>query len=331
MVLAMRPDTVDLDPPITFETAAASASADVPVIEPDQTVGEVRELLVGRHYESASHVVVCDAERFIGLVTIEDLLRAPTQTLVKSLMDTSAPVVAPGVDREVAAWRAVRHGESALAVVDERGRFIGVITPRRLLAVLLAEHEEDLSRLGGFVKNSSLARNTSEEAAPRRFWHRLPWLLLGLGGALVTAEVVGGFEHQLQLNVMVAFFIPGIVYLADAVGTQTETIIVRGLSLGVPMRRMVGREVVAVLAIGLALGTAAVPLVWWGWGDIRLALTVGVSVFVASFAATIVGLVLPWIFDAVGLDPAVGSGPLATVLQDLFSIWTYLLVTSVIM
>jgi magnesium transporter len=126
----------------------------------------------------------------------------------------------------------VRHGESALAVVDQQGRFIGLITPHRLLAVLLAEHEEDLSRLGGFLKTTSVARDTTEEPVRRRLWHRLPWLLLGLFGALVAADVVGRFEELLRVQVMLAFFMPGIVYLADAVGTQTETVIVRGLSLG---------------------------------------------------------------------------------------------------
>jgi magnesium transporter len=127
---------------------------------------------------------------------------------------------------------------------------------------------------------------------------------------------------------MLAFFMPGIVYLADAVGTQTETVIVRGLSLGVPMARMVGREMVAVLAIGLTLGAIIAPVVFWQWRDPRLAVSVGISVFVASSAATAVGIVLPWIFDRLGLDPAVGSGPLATVLQDLFSIWVYLVVAT---
>ena len=68
---------------------------------------------------------------------------------------------------------------------------------------------------------------------------------------------------------MVAFFIPGIVYLADAVGTQTETVVVRGLSLGISMRRMVGRELLAGLLIGVALAAVALPLVWLRWSDVR--------------------------------------------------------------
>ena len=226
----------------TFETAAEHATASVPLAGRFQRVSDIRALLVGRRYDSASHIVVCEAETFLGMVTIEQLLGAAADATMESLMDREAPVVAPGVDQEVAAWRAVRHGESALAVVDQRGHFVGVIPPQRVVAVLLSEHEEDLSRVGGFLKSTSLARTTSEEAVQRRFRHRLPWLLLGLGGALLAADLVGSFEAHLQMHLMLAFFIPSIVYLADAVGTQTETVVVRGLSLGVPMRRMVGRS-----------------------------------------------------------------------------------------
>lgn len=316
---------------LTFETAAEHATGRVPVAGPLQRAGDVREMLVGQRYDCASHIVVCDADQFLGLVTIEEVLLAHPDVTIESLMDREAPVVAPGVDQEVAAWRAVRHGESALAVVDGDRHFVGVIPPHRLLGVLLSEHEEDLARFGGFLRSSSVARTASEEPVQRRFRHRLPWLLLGLGGALLAADLVASFETHLQLNVMLAFFIPGIVYLADAVGTQTETVVVRGLSLGIPMRRMLARELLAGVLIGIALAAVALPFVWWRWHDGNLALSVGASVFAACSTATLAAMMLPWLFDAFRLDPAFGSGPLATVVQDLLSIWIYLSITTLVM
>jgi len=316
---------------LTFETAAEHATARVPVAAPLQRIGEVRERLVGHRYESASHLVVCEEDKFLGIMTIEDLLSAPAGATIESLMDREPPLVAPGVDQEVAAWRAVHHGESALAVVDRTGRFVGVIPPHRLVAVLLSEHEEDLSHIAGFLRDASMARTTSEEPVPRRFRHRLPWLLLGLVGALFAADLVSLFEIQLRVNVMVAFFMPGIVYLADAVGTQTETVVVRGLSVGISMRRMVGRELMAGLLIGIALAAFALPLVWLRWSDLSLAMSVALSVLAASSTATLVAMALPWLFDAFAMDPAFGSGPLGTVIQDLLSIWIYLSVTSLVM
>lgn len=316
---------------VSFESAAEHADSGVPVVTPQQTAAQARaELLRGR-YECASHIVVCEASRFCGVIRIEDLLAAPGDAILGELMDREAPFVAPGVDQEVAAWQAARHGESALAVVDHEGRFVGLIPPHRLLAVLLSEHEEDLSRLGGFVKSTAAVRRSSEEAVPRRFWHRVPWLLVGLGGALLAADVVAGFEGQLREVVMVAFFLPGIVYLADAVGTQTETVVVRGLSVGVTMRQMIARELLVGLAIGLVLAAVAGPLVWWRWGDPGIAVCVGAAVLAACSTATVVALLLPWLLDMAGLDPAFGSGPLATVIQDLLSITIYLAIASAVL
>ena len=324
----MRSDTLVTTGHFTFETAAEHACSEVPVASPGQRAAEVREALVRRRYESAAHVVVCDAEKFRGIVCIEDLLAAQSDVGMADIMDTDAPFVAPGIDQEVAAWHAVRHGESALSVVDAEGRFVGLIPPHRLLAVLLSEHEEDLSRLGGLLKGTSAARATSEETVERRFWHRLPWLLVGLAGALIAADLVGWFEMQLEQTVMLAFFIPGIVYLADAVGTQTETVVVRGLSVGVRMRRMFWRELAAGIVIAAVITMVAAPLVWWRWGQADVAITVGLALFAACSTATITAMGLPWAFDAFGLDPAFGSGPLATVIQDLLSIVIYFVIAA---
>jgi magnesium transporter len=322
----MAPDLPVVNGHVSFESAVAHVCVQVPRGSPGDRAEDLRRALVGRSFESASHIIVCEGDKFLGILRIEDLLAAAADAPVASLMDAEPPVVRPGVDQEVAAWQAVRHGESALSVVDREGRFVGIIAPHRLLAVLLSEHEEDLSRLGGFLRSTSAARTTSEEPVERRFRHRLPWLFVGLAGGLLAADLVGWFEAQLQQKVMLAFFIPGIVYLADAVGTQTETVVVRGLSVGVGMGRMVRRELLAGLAIGLTLGAVAGPLVWWRWGDADVALCVGLSMFAACSTATVAAMALPWLFDAFGRDPAFGSGPLATVIQDLASIVIYFMI-----
>lgn len=315
-----------------FETALNHLSRDVPVVEPTTQAAAIREQLHIQRYDSVSHVAVCEAGHLLGLIRIEDLLIAPAQITAGELMDSEPPVVAPGLDQEQAAWRAVEHEEAALAVVDAEGSFLGIIPPHRLLGILLAEHEEDLARLGGFLKQSDRARVTSEEPVPRRFLHRLPWLLLGLAGAIFAAQIVGGFEHQLQELVILAFFVPGIVYLADAVGTQTETVVVRGLSLGIPIRKVLGREILTGLMIGMTLALVAWPVIGWLWGDAKVALGVALSIFAASSVASIVAMLLPWLLDRLDVDPAFGSGPLATVIQDLLSIAIYFaIVTAVVL
>lgn len=315
---------------VTFETAAEHATQDVPVAEAAATAADMRGLLCARRYTCASHIVVLRGARFAGIIRLEDLLAAPADASAASLMDPEPPAVAPGADQELAAWRAVRRGESALAVVDAQGHFGGLVPPDRLLAVLLAEHEEDLSRLGGFMRSTESVRAATEEPVPRRFRHRLPWLLVGLAGALASADIVASFEAQLQGMVMIAFFIPAIVYLADAVGTQTETVVVRGLSVGARFRPMLRREAVTGVVIGLALVVVAVPLIAWRWGNPALALGVGLALFAACATATVVALLLPWGLARAGLDPAFGSGPLATVVQDLLSIVIYFQVVTAV-
>ncbi len=304
-------------------TAAGHAAAAVPIAGPSDRVDTLLADMRGRQFDCAAVVAVCSEGRLVGLATIEQLLAAPADATVEQVMDPNPPVVAPGTDQEDAAWVAVRHGESGLAVIDTDGRFAGLIPPHRLLSVLLEEHHEDLARLGGFLRSTKSARDASIESIPRRLWHRLPWLLLGLLGAIGAAAIVGGFESQLQRNVLIAFFIPGVVYLADAVGTQTETLVIRGLSVGVGLRRVAVRELTTGLVVGALIAAASYPLVLFGWHDQQVAAAVSVALFASCTIATTVAMTLPWLLQRLGKDPAFGAGPLATVIQDLLSIVIY--------
>lgn len=313
---------------LTIDAASAHATSSVPQTTPDMTAGELRRSIEHQRYDSATHIAVVDRKRFIGIARIEDVLAAAADQPVRDIMDASAPFVGPGVNKEVAAWQAVRRGESALAVVDGEGRFVGFIPPDRLLAVLLWEHDEDIARLGGYLHDTESARSASIEPVRRRLWHRMPWLLLGLAGALLAANVMEVFEETLQRNVTLAFFVPGIVYMADAVGTQTEAVVIRGLSVGVGIRNIVVRESVTGLLIGVALGAAFLPFGLFGWGEPDVAVAVSISLFAACSIATVIAMALPWVIHRFGGDPAYGSGPIATVTQDLLSIVIYLAVAT---
>lgn len=312
------------------ETASEHVCRLVPVAAPETRTAELRQSLEGVHFESATHIGVCDDGKLVGVLRVEDLFGALPDTKISDIMDVDPPVVAPGVDQEKAAWKAVQHGESALAVIDNGGRFVGFLPPGRLLAVLLHEHDEDMARLGGFLRDSSTARQASEEAVVQRFWHRIPWLLVGLAGALLAVDIVGFFERQLQTNVMIAFFMPGIVYLADAVGTQTETLVIRGLSVGVPIGQVLRREIITGLVVGLTLALSFYLVGIWRWND-DMVMAVALAIFAACATANFVAIALPWLLDHMGIDPAFGSGPLATVIQDLLSIIIYLAIVTAVL
>jgi magnesium transporter len=311
-------------------TSAEHATARVPIARPAQSVAEVRAALAGQAYDSADDLAVLEGSALVGVVPIERLLGAPAQARIADVMDADPPVVAPGVDEEVAAWNMVKRGESSIAVVDGAGRFLGLIPPHRMLSVLLAEHDEDLARLGGYLAGTAQARRAAEERVTRRLWHRLPWLLIGLLGAMASAVIVGAFEHQLEQKVLVAFFVPAVVYMADAVGTQTEAVVIRGLSVGVKLRPILGRELLTGLMIGLAIGVAFFCFALLAWDDARVAVAVALALVASCSIATILAMALPWTFQRFGSDPAFGSGPLATVVQDLVSIAVYLGIATLI-
>ncbi|HSF36787.1 MAG TPA: magnesium transporter [Nocardioides sp.] len=314
---------------------------EVPLCSPSTTVAELQRLLVGGRFDSVADIAVVDPgeagaeslpprHRLLGLIRVETVLGADPSARAVDLMDPDPPAVAPGTDQEAAAWKAARHGESSLAVVDSAGGFRGLVTPQRLLTVLLTEHDQDLARLGGFMSSSASARHAMDEPLAARLWHRLPWLLLGLLGSAGAAMLVRGFEEDLAADVRLAFFIPGIVYMADAVGTQTEALVIRGLSVGVPIARVFRLESLTGLLVGLVLAGASLPAVWWVLGSPELAVTVALALLAACTVATVVAMALPWLVARMGRDPAFGSGPLATVIQDLLSLVIYFAVAAVV-
>ncbi|MDQ5834475.1 MAG: magnesium transporter, partial [Actinomycetota bacterium] len=153
-----------------------------------------------------------------------------------------------------------------MAVVDSDGGFLGLVPRHRMLRVLLAEHEEDLARLGGYLARTESARSAAE-----------------------------------------------------------ETVLIRGLAVGVELRDVVLRELATGLVVRAVMAAAFFPFELVVWGEGRVAVAVGLSLAASCSIATLVAMVVPWVFWRLGADPAFGCGPLATVVQDPLSITVYLL------
>ena len=321
---------VAAEPAPQLGVARELATGRVPRARPGQRAGHVREAISGAGYEYAGAVAVVEGTHLAGVVAIEDLLKASPDALMAELMDRAPPTIGSGADEEAVVWETVMRGESTVVVEGRSGEFRGLIPPSRLLGVLLHEHDEDLARLGGYLNSSAQARGAAEEGVVDRLWHRIPWLLLGLAGAMASAVIVGGFEEQLDKTVLLAFFLPAVVYMADAVGTQTETVLIRGLSVGVELRKVVRRELATGLIVGLLMAGAFLPFALLVWGDGQVAAAVGLALLASCTIATLVAMVFPWLFHHFGADPAFGSGPLATVVQDLLSITVYLFIATLV-
>jgi len=307
------------------ETVGEHAVPGVARAQAADTVAETIARLAREHPACAELVCVVDESgRFAGALPISRLFAAAPQKPVAEVMEAAFPRVSPEWDQEHAASLALHRGVNALPVVDPRGILVGVMPTQALLHVLRREHVEDLHRLSGIARETAAARHAIEDPPMRRARHRLPWLLAGLLGAMVATAAMAGFESTLQAKIAVAFFVPGLVYLADAVGTQSEAIAVRGLSLTRSgIRHLLVAELRTGMTIGVTLGLVAWLPVFAVFHDARLAAAVSTSIFLAAGLASVLGLLLPMLLGRLGADPAYGSGPVATVIQDILTLLVY--------
>ena len=315
------------------ESAGRRMVTRVPIARGTDTVQTVRSALSDKSFESVDPICVVDPSgRLDGVVPLTVLFAAPSEKTLDELLIDSAPVATPDIDQERIASLALHHGVDAVAITDSERKFLGVVPSTALIGILRHEHVEDLHRLAGIAREAELARHAIEAPPVRRVRDRLPWLIAGLAGSVAATAVMASFEDALQARVAVAFFIPGLVYLADAVGTQTEAIAVRGLSLShASIGTLLRGEVRTGLLIGLVLGLAAFVATLAVFADFRLALAVSVSLLCASVLAAGLGLAFPWLLHALGKDPAYGSGPIATVTQDILTLLIYFLTVRAIL
>lgn len=162
--------------------------------------------------------------------------------------------------------------------------------------------------------------------------HRLPWLVVGLLGGIGLTVVSAKFEHLLSQNIALAFFIPVIVYMADAVGTQTQTVFVRNLN---KKRTHFSVYLVKEFLLGLFLGVLFGALIglfaYFVFKSMSIAFTVGLAMLANMAFAPVLALIIPTIIKKEHQDPAVGSGPFTTVIQDFISLITYFLIATVIL
>lgn len=278
-----------------------------------------------QRYDVLELVIVVDADgRYLGAADIRDVMAGDEAATLGSAIRPDWPFVTPETDQEKAAEAATSAGVAAVPVVGGDGKPIGCITAVALLDVLVREHREDVHRFVGILHRNSDARHALEDPPLHRVARRLPWLMVGLALSIPATALMAGFHRALETNLTVAFFIPALVYLTDAIGTQTEAIAVRGLSLGrKPLAFILANEAATGALIGLVLGLVAFLGVWAVFSDFYLGLAVGISLFAAGALASLVGLLLPWALSRFDIDPAFGSGPVATVVQDLLTILVY--------
>lgn len=275
--------------------------------------------------------VVDDVMKLVGVVSLLQIVVAQPDTKISDIMHPEVISVFAGTDQEDAARLMARYDLLALPVVDANFQLLGVITHDDMVAVLEVEETEDIYRLGG-VPDEKIFPTVAPQIALKA---RLPWLVLNMGTALLSALVLSLFEDTIAQLAVLAIFFPIVAGVSGSAGTQTLTVVVRGLALGEINTRAgipaLTREVLIGLANGLVLGTliALIALVWKG--SPLLGLVVGMATFLNLIAAGFAGVLVPLGMSAVKLDPALASPVLVSTLTDTLGYLIYLSIATVLL
>jgi magnesium transporter len=317
------------------DSAGRLMTTAVPVVSKDTSVSEIESLLRSSalKFETVNYIYIVNGHHeLIGVVSVQELFRMKSYEKLSAYTDRTLITVRPHTDQEHVAHLALKHSIKAVPVISKDHRFLGVVPSDKIFEVLNNEHTEDVLRFAGVSHKhqghvSELLLSNSPIVHVRR---RLPWLVLGLIGGVAAAAVVGMFEEILATELLLAAFIPAIVYMADAVGSQTQMLFVRALTIDhtLKLRPYFFREAIVNSLLGLALAMLIFIASFFFSGSLMIGSILAISIFLTVVGTVLVAVLLPWSFHVCGYDPAVASGPLATVMMDILSLVVYLSVAS---
>jgi magnesium transporter len=300
----------------------------VPTAKPDETIGhaETRLISESKSLETINYVyVVEDDGALVGVFSIKELFRQPKTAHARDIMHREPLTVYPKTHQARVAQIAIKHGIKAVPVVDKRHHLMGVVPSDAIFKILQQEHTTNFLRMAGVhvprIDGADLSRMPIFSLFRRRF----PWLVVGLLGGMGAAFVVEYFERASVSEVLIVAFIPAVVYIADAVGSQTQTIFIRALALEekLDVRLYAWREARVGMLLALSLGLIAGSLVFLRWQTGAVGLVIATSFFVTILIAMTIAILLPLLFRKLKWDPAVASGPFATVIRDITTLVIY--------
>ena len=310
------------------ETAGKLATTAVPKTTSESSVADTLTQLqsFSDTYDTIDYIYIVDSTHLVGVVSLHELLIAKPKTLIANIMIRNVAYVHQNTDQENVAQLALAQNIKAVPVLSMNEEFIGVVTSDVILRTLRDEHNEDILKYAGI--NVSANERLSQFTMWQHLTSRMPWLVIGLGGGILAAWVVEKYSYAMESELVLAAFIPAIVYIADSVGSQTQMVFVRSLATQqrTSILKRLGKELVIATFVGAIL-SGLIGIISWLWlGKLAISLILAISVLLTVYFSVIVALILPWVFDKAGKDPALASGPLATVIRDVSSLAIYFFV-----
>lgn len=312
------------------DTAGGIMTPDYIALHEDMTAQDAVEILrEKKEVDMAFYLyVVNDHEQLVGVVSLRKLVLVRKDTLLKVIMEPNVVSVRVDTDQEEVARQVARYSLLAIPVVDEDNTLLGIVTVDDVIDVIKEEATEDFLKMAG-VGQEMIATDSVAGSVKVRF----PWLAVGCLGGLMGALVVRMFAADLEHHYFLALFMPVIMGMGGNIGTQSATVIVRGLATGFVDRRKVlsvfWRELRVAMLLGIAYGllVGSVSLLYTDF-HLIYALTISVSMSLSMCLAVSIGTLLPFILDRAGVDPAVSTGPFVTSAVDILGLFIYFSVSS---
>lgn len=267
--------------------------------------------------------VVDDEDKLVGFLSLKRLLFASPTTKIGDLYQSKNMItVKTGDDQEDVAKVMEKYDLVSVPVVDLQGKLVGRITIDDIVDVIKEEADKD------FQMASGISENVESSASVWRISRaRMPWLLIGLIGGVLGAQVIAGFEGGIAEVPALAFFIPLITAMAGNVGVQSSAIVVQSLAKGTDqfdsIFKKIGKETLVAVLNGLILSIIIYGIAYV-LENSTLGIVVGLSLFTVIIFAAIFGTLIPLMLDKYKIDPALATGPFITTINDVFGLFIYL-------
>ncbi|MBA7484447.1 MAG: magnesium transporter [Spirochaeta sp.] len=277
--------------------------------------------------ETIYYIYILDQlQRLMGVVSLRDILAADNEEFIENIMVKNVTSVFDDTDQEEAAVILETYDFLALPVVDHYHRLLGIITFDDIIDVIREEQTEDIYKMGAMGGSTDPYLESSIFALVKK---RIPWLIILLMAATITTNVIAHYQAVLQTAVVLAFFIPIVTGTGGNSGTQSATLMIRGLATGEirfrDLGRILSKEILVGTTIGLTLGLLTIgrSMFFPPYISLNEATAVGLAMTFVVIVATLVGTIAPIIIERLGKDPAVMAGPLMATIIDVSGLTIY--------
>lgn len=308
-------------------TAGAILTTEYAALSPDITVKQAIEKLKLQAFNRETiyyTYVIDDARKLIGFVSLKRLIVSESFKLIRDVMHTNVISVNINEEEGVVSQKLSDYDLLAIPVVDDQNTLVGIVTYDDVIDIIVQEDTEDIYKYG--AAGDYIDYMSSKPAAIAR--KRIFWLMVLVIMGFVSGMVIESYAAQLEAVVALAFFIPLLCGSGGNAGTQSSTVVIRGLATGEieikDVLRVMRKELAAGIIVGLAMGGLAAARAIIMNRSLLLAATVSIAMIVTVLVATTLGGVLPIFFKKLKLDPALMSGPFISSVVDIISLFVYL-------